>query len=288
MGEEREVIRLVGSGMERIEAASSDAGEITGSPDPHGWSGEIALNAGLIKGHSFPLLLKVKGLDHPVTVPDAIEIVGPRPRIMSVQKSLASALGIEIGADELPAGTAAGLVLKVNHVRDTTRPRLELGCETGELRQSLMLSPSEASSGANLALAGPGALYLSVDPGTVGYAGCRLAATVILEPEGRSDRFILGRVIRVPRLDRFTLTTEKIGDSSYSGILEGRDLDVIEEAGWDNEHGVPVESIPTPVPGDPARQMLRIVLPWPSPGPHALLYVWLRGEAQGRKTAVGY
>jgi hypothetical protein len=288
MGEKREVIRFMGSGMERIEAASSDAGEITGAPDPHGWSGEIGLKAGLIKGQSFPLLLKVKGLDSPVTVPDAIEIVGPRPKIVSVQKSLAGALGIEIGADELPAGTAAGLVLTVNHLRDTTRPRLDLGCETGELRQSLTISPSEASSAASLTLAGPGALYLSVDPGTVGYAGCSLAATVILDPEGRSDRFILGRVIRVPRLDRFTLTTEKIGDSSYSGILEGRDLDVIEKAGWDNEHGVPVESIPTPVPGDPARQMLRIVLPWPSPGPHALLFVWLRGEAQGRKTSVAY
>ena len=57
-------------------------------------------------------------------------------------------------------------------------------------------------------------------------------------------------MIRVPRLDKFTLTTEKIGDSSYAGILEGRDLDVIEKAGWDAQHGVRVESIPTPVPGD--------------------------------------
>ncbi len=52
---------------------------------------------------------------------------------------------------------------------------------------------------------------------------------------------MLGQVIRVPRLDKFTLTTEKIGDSSYAGILEGRDLDVIERAGWDAQHGVQVE-----------------------------------------------
>ena len=121
-------------------------------------------------------------------------------------------------------------------MHDTTRPRLELGCETGELRQSLTLSPGEPSGGASLTFAGPGALYLSVDPGAVGYAGCRLAATVILDPEGRSDPFILGRVIRIPRLDKFTLTTEKVGDSSYAGILEGRDLDVIEKAGWDAQN----------------------------------------------------
>ncbi|MBZ5616975.1 MAG: hypothetical protein LAO23_23505 [Acidobacteriia bacterium] len=207
---------------------------------------------------------------------------------MSLQKSLAGALGIELGSDELPIGISVGLVLTVDHLHDTIRPRLELGCEAGQSRQSLTLSPGEASSSAGLTLAGPGALYLSVDPGAIGYAGCHLAATVILDPEGRSDRFFLGRLVRVPRLDKFTLTTEKIGDSSYAGILEGHDLDVIEKTGWDVDHGVPVESIPTPVPGDPSPQTVRIVLPWPAPGPHALLYVWLRGESHGRKTAVAY
>ena len=93
-----------------------------------------------------------------------------------------------------------------------------------------------------MTLAGPGTLYLSVDPGSVGYSGCRLAATVILDPEGRSERFVLGRVVRVPRLEKFALTNERVGDSSYAGTLEGRDLDVIEKAGWDATHGVPVRS----------------------------------------------
>jgi len=288
IGETREAIRLQGSGMDRIEGASSDAGDITGAPDAHNWSGEIRLKAELIKGQSVPLLLKVKGLENPLIVPGAIEIVGPRPRILSVRKSLADDFGIELGADELPAGAAAGLALSVSHVPDTTRLGLELSCETGESRQPLRLSPGEPAGGASLTLAGPGTLYLSVDPGAVGYAGCRLAATVILDPEGRSDPFVLGRVIRVPRLEKFTLTTEKIADSAYSGILEGRDLDVIEKAGWDAQHGVPIESIPTPLPDDSSRQKLFIVLPWPAPGPHAPLYVWLRGETQGRKTAVAY
>ncbi len=288
LGEAHQVIRFQGSGLERIESVSSDAGTIAGAPDSHGWSGEIGLKAGLLKGQSFPLVLKVKGLGSPVTVSDAIDIVGPRPRILSLQKSLAGVPGMEIAADELPAGTAAGLVLTVKLLNDAIRPRLELGCEGGELRQSLTLAPGEPSGGASLTLAGPGTLYLSVDPGAIGYPGCRLAATVILDPEGRSDRFVLGRVIRVPRLEKFALTSEKVGDSSYAGILEGRDLDVIEKVGWDAERGVRVESIPTPVPGDPSRQAVRIVLPWPAPGPHALLYVWLRGEERGRKTAVAW
>src|ERR1035438_7146048 len=163
MGETREPIRLVGSGLERIEAASTDAGEITGAPDSESWSGEIRLKAGITKGQSFPLVLKIKSLDNPVTVPHAIEIVGPRPKIRSVQKSLAGTLEIELGADELPAGTAAGLALAVDHLYDSTHPRLELGCEAGELRKSLTLSAGESSGGASLTSAGPGALFLSVD-----------------------------------------------------------------------------------------------------------------------------
>jgi hypothetical protein len=288
LGETREPIRLLGSGLERIEAVSSDTGEISGAPDSEIWSGEIRLKTGLTKGQRFALVMRIKGLENPLTVPHAIEVVGPRPRIRSVQKSLAGALGIELAADELPAGTAAGLALAVDHLPDSTRPRLELGCEGGELRRSLTLSAGEPSGGASLTSAGPGALYLSVDPGAIGYAGCRLSATVIEDPEGRSDSFILGRVIRVPTLDKFTLTTEKVGESNYAGVLEGRDLDVIEKAGWDAANGVPVDSIPTPLPGDAARQTLRLAVPWPAPGPHAPLYVWLRGEPRGRKTAVAY
>jgi hypothetical protein len=66
--------------------------------------------------------------------------------------------------------------------------------------------------------------------------GCHLAATAILDLEGLSDPFLLGRVIRVPRLDKFTLIDEKVGDSSYAGVLEGRDLYVIERVGWDAQN----------------------------------------------------
>jgi hypothetical protein len=287
-GETSEPIVLSGSGLDRIEAVSSDAGEIAGSPDSENWSGEIRLKAGLKVGQSLPLTLKIKGLENPITVAHAIEIAGPRPKIQSARKSLSGSLGIEIADDELPAGTATGLVLTVDHLHDATRPRLELRCEAGELRQSLTLSPGGPAAGASLTSAGPGALYLSLDPGAVSYPGCRLSATIIVDPEGRSDAFVLGRVIRVPRLDKFALSAEKVGDAGYAGAVEGVDLDVIEKAGWDTTHGLPVDSIPTPIPGEHPHQTLRLVLPWPAPAPHAPLYIWLRGESQGRKTAVVY
>jgi len=286
-GELRKAIQFEGSGMERIESIASKAGEITGAPNSHGWSGEIVLKSGLVTGQKFPVIMKVRGLEAPLTVRDALEVIGPRPKIRSVRKSIRTDLGIDVDADELPAGTPVGLVLDVDQISNGGRPRLEVACDAGELRKALTLSPGEVDGKAALTFAGPGALYLSMDPGAVGYAGCRLAATLILDPEGRSDRVVLGRVIRVPRLHKFTLTNEKVGDSSFAGVLEGRDLDVIEKTGWDAAHGVFVDSIPTPLPGDSAGQTLRVTLPWPAPAPHAPLFIWLRGETSGRKTAIG-
>jgi hypothetical protein len=288
LGEPRQTILLKGSGMDRIESVSSDAGEITGSADSDDWSGEIHLKSGLKQGQTFALVLKVKGLENPLTLARAIEIVGARPRIQSVQKSLSGALGVDMAADELPAGIPAGLVLNLDRAHDSGRPRVELRCETGETLRALTLSAGTPVAGASLTSAGPGALYLSFDPGAVGYPGCKLSATVIVDPDGRSDPYVLGRVIRVPRLDKFTLTSEKAGQASFVGTVEGRDLDVIEKVGWDAGNGLPVDAIPTPVPGDRPSQSLRVVLPWPAPGPHAPLYIWLRGESQGRKTSVSY
>ncbi|HUB83350.1 MAG TPA: hypothetical protein VMB03_31335 [Bryobacteraceae bacterium] len=287
-GEKSQAIRLKGSGMDRIEAVTSEAGKISGASDGDDWSGEIHLKADTKQGQTFALVLKVKGLDNPLTVADAVEIVGLRPRIQSVQKSLSNSLGIDISADELPAGVPAGLVLNLDQMHDSTRARVDIRCASGELRHELTLAAGTAAAGASLTTAGPGALYLSFDPGAVGYSGCKLAATVMVDPDGKSDPYVLGRVIRVPRLDKFTLSGEKVSDTSYAGTVDGHDLDVIEKVGWDATDGLPVDGIPTPIPGEHPSQSLRVVLPWPAPAPHAPLYVWLRGESQGRKTTVSY
>jgi hypothetical protein len=132
-------------------------------------------------------------------------------------------------------------------------------------------------------------LFLSLDPAMIGYPGCLLTASIDIEPEGRSDSFTMGRVIRVPQLEQFTLTNEQLGPSTYVGILKGHDLDVIEKTGWDADNGVRVDSVPEPVPGDKSSlETVRVALPWPAPAPHAPLYVWLRGEDKGRQTAAGY
>jgi hypothetical protein len=132
--------------------------------------------------------------------------------------------------------------------------------------------------------AGPDALYLALDPGAVGYPGCELAARVRVDPRGASEPFPLGRVVRLPVLDQFTLSNQAIDANVYAGALRGRDLDAIEKTGWDAGAGEAVTGIPTPVEGEAGEEVLRVALPWPAPAPHAPLYIWLHGETVGRRT----
>ncbi len=287
-GEADEPIQLEGSGLDQIEAVTSGAGAIHGKAQAHTWSGDIAPKASLQPGDTYPLVIEVKGMDLPLTLPDAIEVVGPRPRIASVRRSMAGTPGIELHDGELPAGATVGIVLAVKGMHEGGHLHLELACQSGDTRRALTLSPDDRAEGAALSFAGPGELYLALDPGVVGYTGCTLAATLRIQPEGRSDVVPLGRVVRLPKLEQFALTAEPLGPSTFAGILKGADLDLVEKAGWDAEHGLPVEAIPAPVPGEPAKQTLRIALAWPSPSPHAPLYVWLRGEKDGRRTSVAY
>jgi hypothetical protein len=154
------------------------------------------------------------------------------------------------------------------------------------LRKALSLSPDEHAQGASLTIASEDSLYLALDPGVVGYPGCELTASVSVDPRGASDAFVLGRVVRLPSLEKFTLTNEALGPNSYVGILQGRDLAVIEKAGWDPQNGLPVTAIPAPLPGSNGAQTLRIAVPWPAPAPHAPLFIWLRGEQSGRRTGL--
>jgi len=43
-----------------------------------------------------------------------------------------------------------------------------------------------------------------------------------------------------------------------------------------------------PIVGEGAKQSLKVRLSWPSPAPHAPLFVWFRGEDVGRATKLRY
>ena len=69
-------------------------------------------------------------------------------------------------------------------------------------------------------------------------------------------------------------------------MLEGWDLETIERTGWNATLGLPTAELPRPIAGQGAKQTLRIAMPWPSPAPKSPLFVFLRGESQGRVTRI--
>ena len=289
LGEASQPFRLTGSGVDRIESLATDAGTVTGTSHGREWPGAIRLKPGLAAGKRFPLTISVIGLEKPLTIDDALEVVGPRPKIRLVRSSMPGNLGIDVHPGELPTGAMVGFALEVDHLYGASgQPVVSISCAGGDSRAALKLMPNEQAGGASLTQAGPESLYLSLDPGKVGFPGCPLIATVTTEPEGRSESQPLGKVIRLPKVELLTLTNEKSGQTNYAGVLKGSNLDIVEKVGWDAQTGVAVDAIPTPVPGEVGKQTLRIALPWPAPEPHAPLYVWLRDEQQGRQTSVSY
>jgi hypothetical protein len=231
--------------------------------------------------------MTAQGIHEPLPVPEALKIAGPRPKILSAEKSFPEAAGIALWEGEILAGSTLSFAIRVENM--DSHPSLELTCQNdSQLRQALTLGPGDKRDTAKLDLAGAGVLFLSLDPGAVGQSGCLLTTTVTVESTGRSDPFILGNVKLLPRIERFVLTEEKLGESLYAGILTGEELQTIEKVGWDAHSGHPVQSLPAPVAGGSQKQTLKVALPWPSPTPHAPVFIWLRGESEGRATKTSY
>jgi len=133
---------------------------------------------------------------------------------------------------------------------------------------------------------GENTVFMTFDPGAWP-TGATVSAILENGAEGRSRPYVLGRVVRVPQVEAFELTDEKI-ESNYTGSLTGTDLEVIAKVGWSADAGIPVAGLPAPVGGDRRKQSLQIALPWPPPTPRAPLWIWLRGDEQGRESKIRY
>jgi hypothetical protein len=292
VGEKQQTVLLHGSALDRIDHITSAGAEWKLAPVPKrthdGTEREatVSLAQGAKPGQAIAADVFVTDLNAPLKVSDALEILGPRPKILNVNKSFASQFGVQLHDGELPSGLAASFAIQVENAGD--RPTVQLACEEESYaRQTLTLRAGEKQGSTELEPAGQGVLFLLLNPAMVGQSGCTLKATII-SSNGSSDPYALGRIIRLPHIDKFTVQDEKVGPGLYAGTLMGEDLQMIAKTGWSPQAGYAVRAIATPVPQNPEQQTLKIAVPWPPPSPQAPLYIWLQGENQGRITNATY
>ena len=239
------------------------------------------------EGDLLPITMKVAGLEAPIVLQEALQVVGPRPGVARASTSFPPEAALGLRQGEIPSGLPVSFAIGVEHLHPLAS--LQLGCRSnGQFQSRLTLIPGQPRGATRLDLTGGDTLFLSLDPGSLSATDCALAVVVRNQTTGSSDPHPLGQVVRLPRIERFVLTTRKVGKSLYEGILTGEELHHISKAGWTESQGLPVAGIPTPFPDDPQKQTLRIALPWPSPEPHAPVFIWLRGEDRGRPTQVRY
>jgi len=293
LGESQQAVVLRGTRLERITRLTTPDAvwELAPvKPDAHDMTerrATVKLQAAAHRGDLAAASVCVPDIQTPLAFPGALEVAGPRPQIAGVSLSLAQQPDVHLSEGEIPAGAPTSFSLLTHHL--DAHPELSLDCANeGFVKSPLVLHPGDRTSAAQLDFSGEDGLFLSVDPGVVGQSGCQLAATITTESAGSSDPTVLGRVIRLPRIDKFALSEEKLNSTLYAGNLTGADLQIIERTGWDAKTGFLVQGIPTPIPGSPQEQTLKVELPWPPPSPHAPIYVWLRGETTGRLTDVKY
>jgi hypothetical protein len=223
----------------------------------------------------------IQDRSEPLTLSDAIRIAGPRPNILEMRVSQPPDQEVQLEPGELPGGAYLSAMLRVEHLQSNGTVKLSCG-QPGSNSTSLHLG--DRSGPLSLQQLAPGQLFLSFDTGAW-LNGCVLQASIANGSEGESDAFKLGRVVRVPKIERFELPTGDAATGSLFSKLTGQSLETIEKIGWNAENGELVTGLPLPIAGDASRQSLRILIA-PPPDSGAFLYLWLRGESQARPTKV--
>jgi hypothetical protein len=223
----------------------------------------------------------VEDRSQPVTLDDALQITGPLPLIASSKLSLPGGTAITVKSDEFPAGYTLNAMLDVKNIE--RKSVLRLACADG-VGQHTDLQIGEQATGWSLQQLSPDQLFLAYNTSGLP-AGCALQAVIDNGVDGVSQPFKLAHILRVPQIDSFTLADPAPEKGVRAYQLTGHDLEMIAKLGWDGPNGLEVSGLPAALPGPGLKQSIQISLPDP-PTPQALLYVWLRGDQQGRATTI--
>jgi hypothetical protein len=252
------------------------------SPDQTERGITVELKSAARQDASLPVKAYLQDRSEPLTLKDALEVTGPRPVIASSKLSLPSGMAVEVRGDELPAGVTLNALLDVKNIEPGGV--LRLACSDGS-GQAASLHIGEQTAQWNLEQISPDQLFLAFD--TTGLpAGCQLQAVIDNGRGGSSQPFPLAHILRVPRIDSFTVSQDPQppnGVRMYQ--LTGQNLEMIEKLGWDESNPVQVSGLPAPLPGPGLQQSITVNLPDP-PTSDVPLYLWLRGDKKGRVASI--
>ncbi|MBV9766692.1 MAG: hypothetical protein JOZ48_17735 [Acidobacteriaceae bacterium] len=240
----------------------------------------IELKSNPQPGTTIPITAHLSDRSEPLSFPDALQITGPLPVIASSKLSQPADLPVSIRPDEIPAGSTLSAMLDVKNM--DRKSVLRLGC-SDDGAPPVSLHIGEQTSTASLQQLSQDQLFVSSDT-TALPAGCVLQAVIDSGRNGQSQPFTLARIVRLPQIDSFVMANEPAAaNPAHAYVLTGRDLELIEKAGWTQNDGTEVAGLPVPIEGQ--KQQLRITLPDP-PTPQTTLYIWLRGEKEARTTTI--
>jgi hypothetical protein len=277
--------RLKGQRLELLTRLEVARGKATlGPPCPNQSARELNINMedDIAVGTSLAVRAYIKDRSEPWVFSDAVRIAGSRPNITEVRLSQPPDQDVQLERGELAWGTYLSAMIRVEHLQSNSV--VKLTCEQpGGAAVTLRLG--ERSGALSLQQLAPDQMFLSFDT-SAWLNGCLLRAAVANGSEGESDVYALGRIVRVPKIERFEPAATDSGTSGSYATLTGQNLETIEKIGWSPDRGELITGLPLPIAGDATKQSMRVLLPLPPPGTNSALYVWLRGESQARLARV--
>ncbi|HZS53013.1 MAG TPA: hypothetical protein VFA65_01315 [Bryobacteraceae bacterium] len=258
--------------------AKLQLGDISNNGTERSITVELASN--LKPGTLLPITEYLQGRANPESVSLGLQITGPLPVIASSKLSLPTGLGITTKPNEFPAGSTLTAVLDVKNIE--RKSVLQLFCQD-DTSPRAALQIGERTNLFSLQQLSPDQLFLSYNTAALP-AGCNLQAVIDNGRDGKSQAFDLARIVLMPQIDSFSANGTAPNDVTTYTIV-GQNLEMIQKVAWDQTNGVDVPGLPNPIPGQGQKQSLTVNLPAP-PTSQPSLFLWLRGDDQGRTTTI--
>jgi hypothetical protein len=265
--------------LSRVEIANGAAELSPAKPGQTERKLKLRMASNIAAGTSLAVKAYMQDRSEPLTFADAVRIVGPRPQITELMLSFPPRQNVHLEKGELPGGVLMSAMLRAKQIQSNSV--VKLAC--AEPGATVTLHLGERSGPISLQQLAPDQLFLSFDT-SAWLQGCDLNATIVNGSEGESDPYLMGRIVRVPKIDKLEVTVPDPSKAECDVELTGENLETIEKAGWSTDLPLLVIDLPLPVPNDGAKQSLHLHLP--SPGADAQFYIWLRGEANPRGTKI--